>query len=248
MEMPGWRDSGAYDYTWALGAAQWAWEFLRRNPAYRADYAAFITTWRALEADYGAPPERDFQSWKADPRAYLVVGEDEGADGCRVDQDKVLIECALGEKWGFYQFPRDPDLPATAFDEPQPWRGLSRPLQVVTGADLAYLGSDPARVALGFDLDLPLGEQLERARLYLGSLYARRRRDGRVQPRTVAGLSGRWCRYLRMLDAEAAGIPKDEAASVIVADDAGSVADDWAAARRLRDGGYRDILLLPEGR
>ena len=26
--------------------------------------------WRALEADYGAPPGRDFTRWKADPRAY----------------------------------------------------------------------------------------------------------------------------------------------------------------------------------
>ena len=248
MGVPDWRDSSAYDYTRALLAAEWAWEFLRRNPAYQADYAAFITTWRALEADYGAPPERDFQSWKADPRAYLVVGEDGGADGCRVDQDKVLIECALGEKWGFYQFPRDPDLPATAFDEPQPWREVSRPLQVVTDADLSYLGSDPAHVALGFDLDLPLGEQLERARLYLGSLYARRRREGRVQPRTVAGLNRSWCRYLRMLDAERAGIVADEAADAIVEDGAVRTADDWIEARRLRDGGYRNILLLPEGR
>lgn len=66
-----------------------------------------MQTWLVLEADYGAPPERDSQAWKADPRAYLNVAEDCTADDCSVDQDKVLIECALGAKCGFYQFPRD---------------------------------------------------------------------------------------------------------------------------------------------
>src|SRR3569833_2215037 len=63
-------ETDAYAYCTVLTRDQWAWEFLRRNPDYRADYRRFITLWHALEADYGAPPNRDFSRWKQDPRAY----------------------------------------------------------------------------------------------------------------------------------------------------------------------------------
>lgn len=60
----------AYSHCTGLTRDQWAWEFLRRNPDYQADFRRFIALWQALEADYGAPPNRDFQRWKRDPRAY----------------------------------------------------------------------------------------------------------------------------------------------------------------------------------
>lgn len=34
-----WRSAAAYDYTERLPRPGWAWEFLRRNPKYRAAYA-----------------------------------------------------------------------------------------------------------------------------------------------------------------------------------------------------------------
>lgn len=33
-----WRDPASYDYTQPLSREGWAWEFLRRNPAYRTAY------------------------------------------------------------------------------------------------------------------------------------------------------------------------------------------------------------------
>ncbi|MGX7877176.1 transcriptional regulator domain-containing protein [Mesorhizobium sp. ORM6] len=35
-----WRDESSYDYTSALTPREWAWEFLRRNPAFQADVTA----------------------------------------------------------------------------------------------------------------------------------------------------------------------------------------------------------------
>ena len=35
-----WRDERAYDYTAALTPREWAWEFLRRNPAFQRDLVA----------------------------------------------------------------------------------------------------------------------------------------------------------------------------------------------------------------
>ena len=65
--MHDWTDPSTYAF------ARWAWEFLRRNPAYQREYAAFRETWDALEAAYGRPPRRDFNAWKADSRAWVVV-------------------------------------------------------------------------------------------------------------------------------------------------------------------------------
>jgi len=65
----------AYALCATLTRDQWAWEFLRRNPEYQSDYRTFITLWRALEADYGAPPHRNFSQWKLDPRAYGPIND-----------------------------------------------------------------------------------------------------------------------------------------------------------------------------
>lgn len=244
--VPDWHQPDAYVYTLGLDAAQWAWEFLRRNPAYQSDYRQFIQTWRALEADYGAPPNRDFPAWKADPRAY-VLADDSAGEGCRIDQDKVLIECALGDKWGFYKFPKDPRMPADRLEEPIVWRTPEAEIPLIDAADSRYLDGDPARVALGFDLGLPLAEQLERARLRLGALRNGRRRAGVLVVRTVVALRATWLRYLRLLDAEAAGISAPAALAALAEQDGGADEADVAAARQLRDGGYREIAGLPVG-
>lgn len=38
QKKPDWRDASSYDYLDDLSAEELAWEFLRRNPAYRAIY------------------------------------------------------------------------------------------------------------------------------------------------------------------------------------------------------------------
>ncbi len=57
---PDWRDPSAYSFTFNLSRERWAWEFLRRNPGYIADWEWFFATWQALESAYGRPPDRDF--------------------------------------------------------------------------------------------------------------------------------------------------------------------------------------------
>ena len=112
---PDWRHPNDYSYTAALSAERWAWEFLRRNPEYRHDWQAFITRWCSLEADYGKAPNRDFSRWKNDPRAYVseqdtdLICPDELGAACIIEDNKILIECWMGAKWGFYKFPLDPD-------------------------------------------------------------------------------------------------------------------------------------------
>ena len=141
-----WRNAGDYAFTDILNAGQWAWEFLRRNVEYQRDWQWFIATWRSLEARYGKAPSRDFQRWKKDPDAYKIV--DDASGECRVDQDKVLIECWMGAKWGFYKFPLDPDTDQPVIGEQLSWREQPVSARQVGRADnrqkRAWISSPPA--------------------------------------------------------------------------------------------------------
>ncbi|MEW5967787.1 MAG: DUF6499 domain-containing protein [Pseudomonadota bacterium] len=191
-------DTDAYAYCMTLTRDQWAWEFLRRNPDYRCDYHAFIAIWRALEADYGAPPNRDFSKWKQDPRAYGPLPGDAGlaaptGELCVVEDERVLLECWMGAKWGFYKFPLDPERTAPGPDELS-WRP---PPQSDNEVEAPY------RADLTFDLSLPLPPQLEAAKFRLVSRAAELRRQGLAAPKTIANQRTRWTVMLRLLDGAA---------------------------------------------
>lgn len=221
---------GADDYAYCavLTRDQWAWEFLRRNPDYRSDYRRFITLWHALEADYGAPPHRDFSKWKRDPRAYgpLPGGADLAAPSgelCTVDDERVLLECWMGAKWGYYKFPLDPDRSAPPEPDELSWRPPPQP---------ASLTDAPFRLDISFDLSLPLPPQLEAAKFRLASRAAELRRKGLAAPMTVANQRARWTRMLRLLDGVEA---PNENNKVLLRD-----------AQAMAQGGYLDILRLTD--
>jgi hypothetical protein len=218
----------AYTHCATLTRDQWAWEFLRRNPDYQRDYRAFITIWRALEADYGAPPNRDFSRWKQDPRAYGPLPGDaelaaSGGELCTADDDRVLLECWMGAKWGFHKFPLDPARTTPAPDELS-WRPPPPPAAPV---DARYC------LDLSFDLSLPLPPQLEAAKFRLVSRAAELRRQGLAAPKTVANQHARWTRMLHLLDNTAT--PDADTATLL------------DEARALVEGSYREILRLADG-
>jgi hypothetical protein len=223
-----------YAHCARLTRDQWAWEFLRRNPDYRRDYQAFIAIWRALEADYGTPPQRDFSRWKRDPRAYgPLPGDAElattGGEVCMVDDDRVLLECWMGAKWGFHKFPLDPARTSPPGPDELSWRPPPAPEH--RPADDAY------RLDIPFDLSLPLPPQLEAARFRLVSRAAELRRQGLAAPMTLASQRARWTRLLSLLDAAAAG------AEVAAAD-----APLLHEAKAMTQGGYLALLRLADSR
>jgi len=211
----------------ALTRDQWAWEFLRRNPDYRRDYQAFIAIWRALEADYGSPPQRNFSRWKQDARAYgplpgnAEIAAPEG-ELCMGEDERVLLECWMGAKWGFYKFPLDPERVAPGPDELS-WRPPPESDSEVEA---------PYRLDLTFNLSLPLPPQLEAAKFRLVSRASELRRQGLAAPKTVANQRERWTRMLRLLDGNES--PNAENAALL------------NEARRMAERGYLDILHLAD--
>ncbi|MDX8529092.1 DUF6499 domain-containing protein [Mesorhizobium sp. MSK_1335] len=48
-DRPDWRDERSYDYTLELTRRGWAWEFLRRNPAFRHDLSHALERARSVD-------------------------------------------------------------------------------------------------------------------------------------------------------------------------------------------------------
>ena len=244
--------SDPYAYCATLTRDQWAWEFLRRNPAYRTDYQQFITIWQTLEADYGAPPNRDFQRWKRDPRAYgplpgslspnslpegerdagslreFHVNEDQSdtttGDLCIGEDERVMLECWMGAKWGFHKFPFDPDHVHPPTPDELSWRAL--PAQAANDIEAPY------RLDIAFDLSLPLPPQLDAARFRLATRISELRRAGHVAPIRVASEREHWTQLLKALDGR---IP-----------DAAQQPRLRVEAQTMVETGYQEILRLAE--
>ena len=224
----------AYAHCATLARDQWAWEFLRRNPQYQSDYRQFIAIWRALEADYGAPPHRDFTRWKQDPRAYGPLNHaipdalnNATGDLCIGEDDRVFIECWMGAKWGFHKFPLDPECLTLPTPAELSWRPPPTPASRPT--DDAY------RLDIPFDLSLPLPPQLEAAKFRLVSRTAELRRAGNPAPVSVASQRTRWMQMLRLLDNAAEGEPGEGEDAVLLRE-----------ARAMMHGGYLEILRLAD--
>ena len=236
-----WRRPEAYRFTTELDAAGWAWQFLRRCEGYRADYAWFMASWRQLEADYGKPPERDFFRWKRDLRAWRAESEIAGcgADICPGENDRVLIECWMGAKWGFRKFPIDPVLD---FPVELAWREQPFAVERLAAEEIEAL--PPTRVALGFDLSLPLDAQLAMARRKLALLRHGLAQADALPPLSLKQGGPRWTIWLRLLDGLEAGASPDEISPVLGLAAPAAV---LAAAKAMSCGGYRRLLLLDDG-
>jgi hypothetical protein len=237
-----WRTDSDYAFCDQLDLSGWAWQFLRREPAYRADYIHFISLWQQLEAAYGAPPKRDFFKWKQDPRAWRSEAEISGCSGdvCPGENDQVLIECWMGAKWGFRKFPIAPDIERP--DE-LAWRELPIEVEVIDVETLLTHPLSIEQLALKFDLSLPLPAQLEAAKHQLICARQARLQTRTLPPRTLREGAPIWQRWLRLLDALQTSATLAEIASVL---GLAKPESEVAAAIAMRAGGYRRLLRLEQ--
>lgn len=235
--MPDWKNPADYNFTAGLTPAEWAWQFLRRNPDYQTDWQWFHATWTVLEAEYGRPPERDFHRWQKDPRAYRQAVTNEQGD----DEESLLIECWMGQKWGFYKFPVDPSVELPQLGTQLLWRDVSLTPTIVEAADVDWLGVNLAKVAYGFDLSQPLAPQLDQAQRFLRLLQRQRCKQGSIILETLQQRQHEWRQYLRYLDAEAANVSPEQIIEVLQLDEPAALRQQ---AFEMIHTGYRRILHL----
>ena len=246
--MLNWKNSNDYLYTQSLSTELWAWEFLRRNPEYRSDWETFNTRWKGLEADYGKAPNRDFPRWKNDPRAYIseqdaeLICPDDLGISCVIEDNKVLIECWMGAKWGFYKFPLNPSYTSPKVPDELLWREKEinfEQLQEDSNSKQAYIAT------LSFDLRFSLKEQLEMARIKLAKQRRTRQKAGQLKARIQDNVN-EWTILLRFADAIDEGVEVDKAISYLCPYMEADLSECHIQEKlqNMFKSGYLDILLM----
>ncbi len=228
-----WDKAQDYAYTQELDARQWAWEFLRRNADYQADWAWFQSCWSALEYDYGRAPQRDFQRWKQDARAFRE--NDAG--------DRLLIECWMGERWGLAKFPPNPQHDALQLGEALGWRHRPVNSRLLFAGD-PLPATDSLHRVLDFDLGLPIAPQLEAARRTLAAQLQALRHGGAAVPHNVKNQASSWRSCLRILDAHVAGASTQAMAACLCEGNEEQLGLLRQKARALSTSGYLELLRL----
>lgn len=265
--MPDWRKPKDYAYCDALTPAGWAFEFLRRNPAYQADYAQLRHLEKVLQAAHG-PLLASQANWRRDPRAWVCdppigVGESLRDWMRRAALSDVRVirqewyQDFYGGRWGLVGDLPDPAQPA---DPPPEFRRLTSGWPVYPTADdvLHYYATDeeppevprPPYVVAVFDLTIPIPRQVRKAREHLNRALADAKRDRALRPlkrRAPGNEKSLYQRYLRVLDAHVAGVSPAEIGAVLYGGapyrdfNTKKAADLLEAARSSMAFGYRAI-------
>ena len=227
--MPDWRNPDDYIVPRDFPNFRWAWEFLRRNPDYRKDWAAVLQRYRARgPKEYGSFDEnvalhdREPGRWHPDP-----------------DHPDFFLPEIEREKWSL----SDIFNPATS--EP-------RFLRFELEFGFLFFKREGASVSPAgkrypwafFDLELPLKPQL---RAVETALAAAQQRHG-IKPHRILHYRNLWPRYLRLLDADLDGRTPKQIADALASEndvpDEKKVWDQLQSARRMtRPEGYLSIWL-----
>lgn len=242
---------------------EWAWEFLRRNPEYRQDYANFIARVSDLEKKFG-------QDWKQQDSARENIPPKKPGESCKawrfrcdVEGEKAQslpLEQWYAQKWGLRERMGDPDQGITDYIIFITTSDFPRRIEILDHAHDLFqdqpIGEDSSGgeelfirdglALIAFDLRIPVKKQITKAAKLL---KAAKKRDG-VKVKSVHKAKDKWAIYLRVLDGLAAGIGNAEIAktlgyapvshSTVTAPMKGY---DWVkAATQIRDHDYRYIV------
>jgi len=147
----------------------------------------------------------------------------------------------MGAKWDLRKFPIDP-----AEDRPEPgvvldWREQVLDTPILASALQDYLQRQGGKIAVGFDLALPLEPQLAQAKRQLIAERRGLERAGALPPRSLAAGRDTWTTQLRLLDGVASGASLDELGKIL---NLGAIEQALAEAHFMVSAGYRNILWL----
>ena len=258
---PNWNDPNAYANLRSTSPQDMAWQFLRRNPKYKREYREFARRYRALLDQHRDRPTKHptRASLLNDPRAWVYEPpkrpkETERAWAHRVGNKGITtpLWTWYAKRWRIRGMPVDP-----ADDRPQIWWSLTPGMVRVLaprGSD-EFLSRKNGKVALGFDLSLPIGPQIEEAKCYLVARKDGLRRNADPTIPAVERRPNRGSRLitlLRALDARAARATIGEIGNVMFLQTPNAYPDrnrdhvvrsTLKAAIAMRDSGYRNLLV-----
>ena len=269
--MTDWKNAADYAFTDQLSAEGWAWEFLRRNPDYRQAYEDVSAILSEYEDKFGSdrkswpreesafvfsPPREDGESIKA-WRARCVLGSGEPPRIIPVDQ-------WYGQEWGLRGRIADPSLPWAAgvkFVPPSEYARLIVKVDDLEGLidEVETTDGDGLNVFIDhvgvvvFDMRYSLPKQLTLARQHLKQRQKELVAAGNLHIESTKLHLTKWTRYLRAIDARAAGASHNEIGLKLGPGHADEYPDYSAThyakdtlkqATNFVDGGYRVIHLI----
>lgn len=261
-----WRNPECYPRGPRVSLKQWAWEFLRRNTDYHADWLRYAEVCQQILPDWLADRElpdsyddvlREDSRFKVfDPPLYAAENESEWID--RVGKGRILsLDSWLGKKYGLRYIVNPFADYRGAIYGGLDFTGAPRLCLVSSnweGFNKAATISENQYRAIGIDLSLPIEAQLRYAQRMLEAAQKRLILTGVIEQwPDRKNRSREWTDLLRILDAAAcAASPAEMAAEFFPHSDneypsyAGQKAVDkrLKAAKSLAQEGYRYLPMI----
>ena len=250
-----WRDPKNYDAT--LSAQGWAWEFLRRNEHYRADWqrwSSFTKDWGTDDEAYNRCPFSE--GWECDPPAKNGETYDEYMKRVSGVCEILPLAYAIRTRWGLLFDPVDPDRGADASTKFLLQTPTER-IRVWGGWHFGRIDQPlgPTEMAMIVDLSWPLAPHMALLQEHLRGtkrwLIAERKLTARSEAPRYSSAHLRT--YLRILDARSAGAKPSEIIKMLYpaeykVDPAyggrKTFTNAQRVAKKLRDRDYRELVLL----
>lgn len=230
MKHVNWKNPEDYPSVESTSLDRWAFEFLYRNQEFRGKLDS------ALQAAKVLPDDSQQVGWSESP-----VGKVLKEYGVTLPMLPSWMEAGISDSPVI--FTKHPVwVPSYTVEKAG---GLFNAKAI--GKRFRVSPSLPDRAALEFDLTQPINPQIERARAILKKSQETYQGSKRVNGKAMVKL---YPLYLRVLDADAAGASADEICNVLSLEHLQGVGEDtlrnWRKeARRLRDGGYMEIVKNP---
>jgi hypothetical protein len=246
-----WKIAASYDYIEALSESGWAFEFLRRNDAYRADFEEVAARRQELSDKYGDLTGNQ-AAWRGDSRAWVFTPEINPSETIQNWRRRAMASATepgqewfddwYGRKWQLTQPLPDPSAPCVPGPDFNSLAHGIRPANldgIANGFDDDEPHSQRAGTAtLAFDLRLPLKHQLDEAKRVLERTMRDQAKQGVIKPLknyTPGNTIPLFTEYLRALDGKAVGASNTEIASVLTPYKDNTAASGFQAAKGLAD-------------
>jgi hypothetical protein len=212
---PDWKDSYQYPNPKNTSRAQWAWEFLRRNPDYRKDYLE-----RVIFEKKPINPEEG-------PKSYIYF------------RKKYRILCSPNDFC--VPNPASSSLGSATFDKKKIY-AFRKPKSSKEKNYKAWCPLHDGDAAVIFNLNLPISSQLEQAKKALEEMQDQMMKEKIISLSSFRIRENHYQNYLRALDGREEGAKYKEIGEVISGDpDEKRAGELIKAARLLRDKNYRLI-------
>jgi len=229
---PDWKKESDYRFPKNTSLDRWAAEFLWRNPKFQKEVEAALNEPDLPPPPAGCPPI----GWNKKPLGKVLKKW-----GVSTPMLPQWVEQGLSDsQFIFEKFPR------YVFSHKVTTAGGLFTDKAIGLRYCVALESSEKSV-LEFDLTAPINPQIERAKKMLTAQQKQNNQGKQIVKKAIAPLYP-W--YLRTLDALAAGVGRSQVVELFSAQCSEAISDDllrkWEMeAKRLRNGGYRDLVTAP---